>query len=177
MMAMSPLIRFHLKARLASWLGAVLFMGVMTALPEATSAEGDLPQARWEQVFLNPSKVSEIAKSKPSIGLEIYFEFNSALISATEEPKLEILGTALIDPALAEGVFLIAGFGEPAGGERYNLALADHRARSIKRFLIDTFHLRESRLVTVAYIGPEHLVNSNDPFAPENRRVEITNLE
>ena len=49
----------------------------------------------------NPGFVLTSAQSKPSIDLhEIYFEYNSAAITAEAEPKFRALGIALSDSRL-----------------------------------------------------------------------------
>jgi outer membrane protein OmpA-like peptidoglycan-associated protein len=117
-----------------------------------------------------------ILKEPPRIVLRVYFDYNSALINAEMEPQLRELGKALSSPELKDQTFLVIGFGEPSAGERYTIDLAERRAKSVKRFLIDYFGVPADKLVTVGYSGRDRLVNATDPFAPENRRVEIVNM-
>lgn len=46
----------------------------------------------------------------------------------------------------------------------------------MKDYLIRKFQIADDTLVTAGY-GEEQLKNTSDPFAAENRRVQITNLE
>jgi outer membrane protein OmpA-like peptidoglycan-associated protein len=121
-------------------------------------------------------QVAEIAKTKPKIDLEIYFNYNSADITPKAVPDLMTLGRALTSPDLQGGVFVVSGHTDAKGGEEYNQHLSERRAQSVKRFLIDKFRMSEDSLVTAGY-GKEQLKNSADPFAPENRRVQIVNME
>lgn len=121
-------------------------------------------------------KVSEIAKAKPSIDLEVYFAYNSSAIAAKAEPDLNTLGKALTNPDLKGSVFLIAGHTDAKGGDQYNQALSERRAAAVKQFLKDKFNLADESLVTAGY-GKEQLKNTGSPFAAENRRVQIVNLE
>ena len=51
-----------------------------------------------------------------------------------------------------------------------------HRADAIKNYLVDRFKIPASTLVTVGY-GKTKLKNESDPFAGENRRVQVVNTE
>ena len=121
------------------------------------------------------AKVAEIAKSKPSVDLEITFAFNSAEIGPRAEPALLALGKALADPGLAGATFLVAGHTDGKGSAAYNLALSEKRAAAVKRYLIAEFRLSEARLLALGY-GFERLKNAADPAADENRRVQVVNL-
>lgn len=121
-------------------------------------------------------KVSEIAKSKPNIDLEIYFEYNSSAVTPDAEPELMKLGRVLTSSDLKGGVFLIGGHTDAKGSDSYNQGLSERRAASVKRFLRDRFDLPEDALVTAGY-GEEELKNKDDPYAAENRRVQIVNLD
>ena len=121
-------------------------------------------------------KVSDIAKSKPSIDLEVYFDYNSSAISPRAEPDLMTLGKALTNPDLKGSVFLVGGHTDAKGGDDYNQRLSERRAAAVKRFLKEKFDIPDDTLVTAGY-GKEQLKNTTDPFGGENRRVQIVNLE
>lgn len=121
-------------------------------------------------------KVATIAKQKPSIDLEIYFDYNSDKITPKAVPDLTTLGRALSEPELRGGVFLLGGHTDAKGSDQYNQALSERRAQAVKRFLMQKFRLPGDSLVTAGY-GEEQLKNQADPFAAENRRVQIVNLE
>jgi outer membrane protein OmpA-like peptidoglycan-associated protein len=121
-------------------------------------------------------KVAEVAKDKPTIDLEIYFTYNSAEIARRALPDLMNLGRALTAPDLRGSVFLLSGHTDAKGGDDYNLRLSERRAQSVKRFLMQRFRMPDDSLVAAGY-GEERLKNTAEPFAAENRRVQITNLE
>lgn len=121
-------------------------------------------------------EVAAIAKTRPSIDLEIYFDYNSAAIAPRAVPSVTSLGRALSDPALRGSVFLVGGHTDAKGGEEYNLQLSERRAQSVKQFLVQKFRIPEDTLV-VAGFGKEQLKNKAVPFAAENRRVQISNLQ
>jgi outer membrane protein OmpA-like peptidoglycan-associated protein len=62
-------------------------------------------------------KVAEIASVKPSIDLDIQFEYNSAKISQAALPAVQELGKALSDPALKGSTFVVAGHTDAVGGD------------------------------------------------------------
>jgi outer membrane protein OmpA-like peptidoglycan-associated protein len=121
-------------------------------------------------------QVATIARQRPSIDLEVYFDYDSAEITPKAAPDLMNLGKALSDPELAGGVFLLSGYTDAKGGEEYNQRLSERRAMAVKRFLTERFRLPDESLVTAGY-GKEQLKNPAQPFAAENRRVQIVNLE
>jgi outer membrane protein OmpA-like peptidoglycan-associated protein len=121
-------------------------------------------------------KVAEIAKTKPNIDLEIYFEYDSSAIAPNAEPDLMKLGRVLTSADLKGNVFLIAGHTDAKGSDAYNQGLSERRAASVKRFLQRNFDIPDNALVTAGY-GEEQLKNTADPYAAENRRVQVVNLE
>lgn len=121
-------------------------------------------------------RVASIAKEKPSIDLEINFDYNSAEISRKALPSVTELGKALSSPELKGSVFLVAGHTDAKGGDEYNQGLSERRAEAIKRHLMQKFGLAAENLVTAGY-GKTQLKNTADPFADENRRVQVVNME
>lgn len=121
-------------------------------------------------------KVAEIAKTKPAVDLEIYFDYNSSSISSQAEPELMKLGRVLTNPEIKGNVFLIGGHTDGKGGSDYNQQLSERRAGAVKRFLKERFDIPDEALVTAGY-GKEQLKNSSDPYAAENRRVQVVNLD
>jgi outer membrane protein OmpA-like peptidoglycan-associated protein len=122
-------------------------------------------------------KIDKIVEAKqlPSIDLEIFFDYNSADISAAAKPDLIELGLALRNDALKDAVFLIAGHTDAAGSYSYNQQLSDLRANSVKVFLVETFSIPVDSLIAVGY-GEAKLKNSSEPDSGVNRRVNIVNL-
>ena len=51
---------------------------------------------------------------------------------------------------------------------------SQRRAASVKDFLVSTYHVDGGRLAVIGF-GEEQLKNKDDPFADENRRVQIVN--
>jgi outer membrane protein OmpA-like peptidoglycan-associated protein len=119
--------------------------------------------------------VAMIADTRPKIDLEIYFDYNSASLAYESLPALVTLGRALSGPELRGAVFMIGGHTDAKGGDEYNRDLSERRAGAVERFLLQNFDLRAENLVVVGF-GKERLKNQLDPFAAENRRVQIATL-
>ncbi|MCI0598186.1 MAG: OmpA family protein [Beijerinckiaceae bacterium] len=122
------------------------------------------------------TKAAEIAKASPNIDLEINFEYNSNVIGLSAVPVLVNLGTALRSGELKGGVFFLSGHTDAKGGEAFNQDLSERRADAVKRFLVEKFSLSSGNLIPIGY-GKTKLKNAADPFAGENRRVQIVNTE
>ena len=73
-------------------------------------------------------------------------------------------------------VFVLGGHTDAKGSDEYNRHLSERRAESVKYFLTHKFDLPAGSLIAIGY-GEEQLKNPHDPYAPENRRVQIVNME
>ncbi len=112
---------------------------------------------------------------RPSVDMEIYFAYDSAVITPQAMPALIRLGQALSDNRLSSGTFMIAGHTDAKGSEVYNQNLSQRRARAVREFLVTNFGIDPRRLIAVGY-GEEQLKRRDAPEAAENRRVQIVNL-
>lgn len=119
--------------------------------------------------------LAEIAAKRPKIDLDINFDFDSAAVTLRTEPQLHSLGKALTSDELAGSVIMLGGHTDGKGSDAYNHDLSERRAEAVKRFLIETYKIPAANLVAAGY-GKEGYKNSADPFAPENRRVEVVNM-
>jgi outer membrane protein OmpA-like peptidoglycan-associated protein len=121
-------------------------------------------------------QVASIAESKPSIDLEINFEFNSAVIGASAAPQVAALGQALSSADLNGRTFVLAGHTDAKGSDTYNQGLSERRADAVKRYLMENYGIQTANLLPVGY-GKTRLKNSANPLSGENRRVQIVNLD
>ncbi len=121
------------------------------------------------------SEVAAIAKTKPGIDLEIYFDFDSAAITPRALPTLQTLARALGNAELAGATFLVGGHTDAKGGDGYNKELSERRAEAVTRFLIEEARVPADRLMSIGF-GKEQLKNKANPLADENRRVQVVNM-
>ncbi|MEP0324629.1 OmpA family protein [Bauldia litoralis] len=112
----------------------------------------------------------------PSVDMEIYFTYDSAVIDPNAYGSLSTLGQALSDPRLRDQTFLIAGHTDASGSNGYNQQLSERRAWSVKAFLVANFAIDPESLIAVGY-GEENLKDRFDPVSGVNRRVQLVNLE
>lgn len=124
---------------------------------------------------LDRSKVAVAARSKPKFDYEVGFDFGSDKLSQSAMPYLTALGRAMQSVELRDGTFLIAGHTDAKGSAEYNQKLSERRAQSVVRYLNENFGLRRDQLVPVGY-GKEQLKLPDQPFADQNRRVEVVNI-
>jgi outer membrane protein OmpA-like peptidoglycan-associated protein len=120
-------------------------------------------------------KIASIAEKKPSIDLEINFEYNSDTIGAKAAPQVTALGQALSSPELKGGTFVVAGYTDAKGGDAFNQNLSERRADAVKRYLAAKYRIDATNLVTVGY-GKGRLKDPANPLAAENRRVQVVNM-
>lgn len=121
-------------------------------------------------------RVTKIAKERPNIDLEVTFDYNTAIIGARAAPVLAALGRVLSKQEFKGTVFLVNGHTDAKGGAEYNQDLSERRAEAVRRFLVEKFGLASKDLVPIG-CGKTQLKNAADPYAGENRRVQIVNTE
>jgi outer membrane protein OmpA-like peptidoglycan-associated protein len=121
-------------------------------------------------------KIAEFTRDKPSIDIEINFEYNSDVVGPKALRPLLALGRALSNEQLKGTVFFINGHTDAKGSADYNQDLSERRAEAVKRVLIEEFRLPGDTLIAVGH-GKTQFKNTTDPFAGENRRVQVVNTE
>jgi outer membrane protein OmpA-like peptidoglycan-associated protein len=121
-------------------------------------------------------KIAAAVAEKRSIDIEIKFDFRSAKVSRPAIAAVDTLGRALSSADLKGMTFVLAGHTDGKGGLSYNQDLSEKRVDAVRRYLVDHFKLSSKDLVAVGY-GKTRLKNENDPFGPENRRVQVVNMD
>lgn len=135
-----------------------------------------IDSARKRAITIEERKeIASIASSKRAIDLEVNFDYNSAIIRPDAAQVLASLGAALSHPDLKGATVLVAGHTDARGSDGYNRDLSERRAHAVRQFLLGTFKLAPETIVAVGF-GEEQLKNKADPYAGENRRVQVVNL-
>jgi outer membrane protein OmpA-like peptidoglycan-associated protein len=155
----------------------------MTPPPEAATSPAD---ARFIDTVRNRTtrslstgerqQIATIADQRPSIDLEINFDYNSATIGARAKSAVEALGRALTNPDLKGSTFLLAGYTDAAGSDAYNQTLSERRADAVKHYLVEKFGIAGTDLVTIGY-GETRLKKPDAPLDAANRRVQVVNMQ
>ena len=109
------------------------------------------------------------------ISLDIRFANNSDHLSPASEGQLDALGSALASAELARARFLIAGHTSASGTAEHNRRLSEARARAVRAYLIEHFHVAPDRIAATGYGFSRPLPNFA-PNALEQRRVEVIRL-
>jgi outer membrane protein OmpA-like peptidoglycan-associated protein len=122
------------------------------------------------------NELQSLIVDKPKIDLEINFDYNSANISEGSVSAVRHLGEALTSDQLHGQTFVVSGYTDAVGGEEYNQDLSNRRADTIKKYLMDNYHIAAGDLVTVGY-GKTHLKDAANPDSAVNRRVQVVNSE
>jgi outer membrane protein OmpA-like peptidoglycan-associated protein len=150
---------------------------ILEALTAQTKAPSVVDRLKFTRslTFDDRNYAVASAQSTPHIDLEVKFDFDSAEITPEAEGQIRELGNALADPSLKGATISINGHTDGKGSDAFNKRLSERRAQSIKAYLVDNFGLTASNLRTVGY-GKSRLKNTTDPFAAENRRVEVVNM-
>lgn len=110
-----------------------------------------------------------------SVNLYVNFAYDSAELTSDARIILDRLGFALVDDRLKDFSFMIEGHTDAKGTDAYNQNLSEQRARAVQRYLIENFHIAESRLVARGF-GRTRLLDSSRPEDGVNRRVQVVNL-
>jgi outer membrane protein OmpA-like peptidoglycan-associated protein len=108
------------------------------------------------------------------ISLTIGFKFDSSQITSDSATTLNTLAKALVSEELRTLDFMIEGHTDAKGTPDYNLKLSQQRAAAVKTHLarlgVDVQHLQSQGK------GDTELINTQDRFAAENRRVKIITI-
>jgi outer membrane protein OmpA-like peptidoglycan-associated protein len=117
-----------------------------------------------------------VAQPASGIDVEIHFRPASAGLGAAAVSQLETLGATLRKPEHKGAALLVFGHTDASGSDAFNQRLSERRADAVKRFLVARFKLPEDTVTAVGR-GETQPKNAADPFAGENRRVQIVKAD
>ena len=144
----------------------------VSAAPAAQPVAVAVPSA--VTVADNPAELAQPAV-RPSLSLLIQFDFNSARVRPESQQALANLSVALQSPELRNSTFALEGHTDAKGSADYNVRLSALRAQAVRDYLMGR-GVEQVRLQASGK-GASELANVEQPFAPENRRVRIVNLD
>jgi len=137
-----------------------------TALLEALVPPTPGGPKRTKSIFATP------VNRKPMAHMLMTFETNSADLTPESRKMLDVLGRVMQAERLTNQKFAIEGHADPRGGEQLNLELSRKRADAVVAYLSQNHGIDPSRLEPVGK-GQSELLNPDQPFAAENRRVTV----
>ncbi len=155
----------------------------LTVDPQAAAEKQVIEKLRMRSITVEAAppptdaelaQIAAISQSKPAIDLEIYFDYNSANIAPQAAAAVAALGNTLSKEQFRGTVFFIKGYTDAKGSVEYNKDLSQRRADSVRRVLIERYRIAPDTLVTAGF-GKSDLKNPANPFADENRRVQVVN--
>lgn len=111
----------------------------------------------------------------PSASMLITFNINSANLTFSAKHALDKVGRALNMDKLAEFSFVIEGHADRRGSYELNQHLSEARAAAVMHYLISMHDIDPRRLTAIGK-GYTELLNKQNPFAEENRRVTIVRI-
>jgi outer membrane protein OmpA-like peptidoglycan-associated protein len=120
-----------------------------------------------------PSIEQQLTKQRKAITYGINFDYNSDVIKPISEPVLKEIAQAMADKP--DWKLTVTGHTDSIGGHAYNLKLSQRRSESVKRALVERYHMDPNRLSTGGD-GDSDPVDTNNTLEgrARNRRVELT---
>ena len=134
-------------------------------------AAGEIKGYTGLSAYANMSP-GELQRNKATIGSDLLFEFNSAILR--DDARITLLTVAqLIDRN--PGMFCwVEGHTDTIGGEEFNLRLSQKRGQAVKDWLVKSLQLDPKFIVVRAFGKAEPIVTEGDREAQAaNRRVDI----
>ena len=153
-------------------------VAVVVTTPAVSAAPAAQPVAVAVAVAVAVPSAVTVADNpavRPSLSLLIQFDFNSARVRPESQQALANLSVALLSPELRNSTFALEGHTDAKGSADYNVRLSALRAQAVRDYLMGR-GIEQGRLQASGK-GASELANVEQPFAPENRRVRIVNLD
>ena len=153
-------------------------VAVVVTTPAVSAAPAAQPVAVAVAVAVAVPSAVTVADNpavRPSLSLLIQFDFNSARVRPESQQALANLSVALQSPELRNSTFALEGHTDAKGSADYNVRLSALRAQAVRDYLMGR-GIEQVRLQASGK-GASELANVEQPFAPENRRVRIVNLD
>ena len=141
-------------------------------IPDAKAvSEGLFPEEACEQLKAAGYKCMGF---KPAVRYSLpasSFKLGSAELPDTLKKQLEVFAEVLKTKRGTGKVLRIEGHADASGSDEINQSLSQRRAEAVKDFLVQ--HGADAAMIAPVGVGATAPKNSKDPFAAENRRVEI----
>ena len=139
-------------------------------------------EVRYRGITLKRQKKEEPAPSvqmsgdacmagKHSVAVNIRFASNSSKVKQKDTAFMKQIADAMNSPQLVNCFFVVEGHTDSIGEEPYNLWLSQARANAVKTHLA-RHNVNSERLIVVGK-GESELINTQNPQAAENRRVQF----
>jgi OOP family OmpA-OmpF porin len=142
------------------------------SVPDASAvAEGLFPEEACEKLKADGFKCMGF---KPAVRYSLpatSFKLGSAELPETLKKQLDVFAEVLKSHRGSGKTVRIEGHADASGTAAANLQLSQRRAEAVKSYLVDLG--ADPAMLDPVGLGSSVPKNSKDPYAPENRRVEI----
>lgn len=145
----------------------------LVIVPSTESAASDSTATQAETQVVAAAEEYSAVDQADQVNVKISFDFDSAALREDEKPKLAAMCEAM--KAVDVAVFQIIGHTDSSGSAAYNQNLSLLRAEEVKRHLISSCGIEETRLKAIG-MGESAPYDPNDPRSDANRRVEFQAL-
>lgn len=157
-------------------------VGVARAQSDAIDMGQKVPDAKAISEGLFPEEACEQLKAagfkcmgfKPAVRYSLpatAFKLGSAELPDTLKKQLEVFAEVLKGKKGSGKTVRIEGHADASGAAAANQALSQKRAEAVKDYLVELG--ADASMLSPVGVGANVPKNTKDPFAPENRRVEI----
>jgi len=161
---------------------ALIAAGAAHAQSDAIDVGQKVPDAKTISEGLFPEEACEQLKAagfkcmgfKPAVRYSLpatAFKLGSAELPDTLKKQLEVFAEVLKGKKGSGKTVRIEGHADASGAAAANLTLSQKRAEAVKDYLVELG--ADAAMLTPVGVGANAPKNQKDPFAPENRRVEI----
>ena len=141
--------------------------------PNGAQAATETETTQTPEAAPTPQETYVELAEEEQVNVQVSFDFDSAALRDDQKPKLstlcEVMKTVDVD------LFRIVGHTDASGSADYNERLSLLRAQEVKRYMVGSCGIAETRLEAVG-VGEEFPFNRDDPRADVNRRVEFQAL-
>jgi outer membrane protein OmpA-like peptidoglycan-associated protein len=166
--------------------GAALLVAMLAAVNLAQAQEPSQDQQPTREQVIESLKAKQLTRcpqldakygcsvaAAARIDVDIRFALGSAALDRAATAQLTALGAELAKPEHKGTRLVVAGHTDARGSDQDNQRLSERRAKTVKQVLVEKFGLPDETVVAVGHgkAGPK---NAADPYAAENRRVEIS---
>ena len=174
-------------ARAAQALAAAGCLAVLSAQParaadEAVDMGEQLPQAQAVKEGLFPEDECKQLEAagfkcmgfKPAVRYSLpasSFSVGSADLPALLRRQLDVFAEVLRGKRGSKQTVRIEGHADASGAKDANRTLSQRRAEAVRQYLVKNG--ADEAMLQAVGLGAEHPKLPTNPFAPENRRVEI----
>lgn len=161
---------------------ALLLAGPAHAQSDAIDMGQTVPDAKAITEGLFPEDACEQLKAagfkcmgfKPAVRYSLpatAFKLGSAELPDSLKKQLEVFAEVLKNKRGSGKTVRIEGHADASGAAAANMSLSQKRAEAVKDYLVELG--ADATMLTPVGVGAVAPKNVKDPFAPENRRVEI----